>query len=281
TVGEPVTRTIIIDALGLEENMLTEPAWPAIVNARVYPDQPQGISRNDGKWVLGHKEFRYAVVPEKAGELVLPQLTLHWWDTVNDREQTAVLPEERLRVLPSVVVPGNSTATEPPAPVTGHVTAPGTAPGQPSPAGHWRWLSMFFAALWLATTAAYAWQWRTNRRQQEVKPELPEDESACLADLRRACEAGDAARARRALLRWLREYGPAESSGSLLGFAAQSTSADLRQQLLSLDATGFRPGHDPAWEGRELWQAFSTWHKARKGGQSRQPSDLTDLYARR
>ena len=74
TVGEPVTRTVIVDAVGLEENMVTEPAWPEIPNARIYPDQPQGISRDTGQWVLGHKEFRYAVVPEKEGELVLPEI---------------------------------------------------------------------------------------------------------------------------------------------------------------------------------------------------------------
>ena len=72
-VGEPVTRTVIVDAVGLEENMITEPDWPEISHARIYPDQPQGISRDDGQWVLGHKEFRYAVVPEKEGELVLPE----------------------------------------------------------------------------------------------------------------------------------------------------------------------------------------------------------------
>ena len=49
TVGEPVTRTIILDAKGLEEHMLEEPAWPELENARLYPDPPQGITPDDGK----------------------------------------------------------------------------------------------------------------------------------------------------------------------------------------------------------------------------------------
>ncbi|MBT8072847.1 MAG: hypothetical protein HKP21_03975, partial [Xanthomonadales bacterium] len=49
-VGEPVTRTVILDAVGLEENMLEEPVWPQIPATRIYPDQPQGISRDDGEW---------------------------------------------------------------------------------------------------------------------------------------------------------------------------------------------------------------------------------------
>ena len=85
--------------------MITEPAWPEIPNARIYPDQPQGISRDDGQWVLGHKEFRYAIVPEQEGELVLPELKVHWWDTVNNRQQTAVLPAKRIEVQASAVTP--------------------------------------------------------------------------------------------------------------------------------------------------------------------------------
>jgi hypothetical protein len=117
-VGEPVTRTVIIDAVGLEENMIAEPAWPELVGARIYPDQPQGITRDDGEWVLGHKEFRYAVVPEQEGELVLPELEVHWWDRINDRPQTTVLPAQTLRVLPSSLVP--------PAPQSTPAAAPGT-----------------------------------------------------------------------------------------------------------------------------------------------------------
>ena len=100
-VGEPVTRTVILDAMGLEENMLEEPVWPEVPASRIYPDQPQGISRDNGEWVLGHKEFRYAIVPEEAGELVLPEIRLDWWDTVANQQRTAILPEHRVNVLPS------------------------------------------------------------------------------------------------------------------------------------------------------------------------------------
>ena len=37
TVGEPVTRTVILEAVGLDEHMLEEPPWPTIDNARIYP----------------------------------------------------------------------------------------------------------------------------------------------------------------------------------------------------------------------------------------------------
>jgi hypothetical protein len=278
TVGEPVTRTIMVDAVGLEENMITQPPWPDVPDVRIYPDQPQGISRNDGKWVLGHKEFRYAVVPEKEGELVLPQLSLHWWDTLNDREQTAVLPEQRLRVLPSTLAP--------PAPAA-HVTAAGTVKGSttsapvPKPAltaGGWNGLTFLFAALWLVTLALLLQRQRGTRPQRAVTTPAERKEREVQAELKQACAANDAARARRALSHWLRDFGPAGASGSLLEFATQSASGELCRCLKMLDGMGFRPARQEAWNGADLWNAFSAWRKqwaAQRGGEN---ADVTDLW---
>jgi hypothetical protein len=280
TVGEPVTRTIIVDAVGLEENMITEPAWPAITDARVYPDQPQGISRNDGKWVLGHKEFRYAIVPEKAGQLVLPELTLHWWDIVNDREQTAVLPEQTFTVLPSATVPVPPPVAEPPGLAAPADAAPGSAAGGRAAPGFWPWLTLLFAILWLATISVFYWWQRPRRKPAAVKAEWSADETAVLTRLQQACEADDAAKARQALLRWLREFGPREAGGSLIEFAVRQSPPNLRQALLSLDAAGYRPGHEAAWAGKTLWKYFSDWRKSWAGGRQRQQPDPVDLYSR-
>jgi hypothetical protein len=280
TVGEPVTRTIMVDAVGLEENMLTEPPWPQVANARIYPDQPQGISRNDGKWVLGHKEFRYAVVPEQEGELVLPELRLQWWDTANDREQTAVLPEQRLLVLPSALAP------PPPAVAAAAAVAPGSVPAAAAPtpaagaaAAYWSWLTLLFAALWLGTSALLLRRHLPTRRQQPAQGGGAAGEDVLLNEIRQACAAGDAARARHVLGSWLRAFGPADAAGSLLQFAEESASEDLRQCLLELDASGFRPGQEAVWSGAGLWRSFAVWHRCRRGNPARSAAQVTDLYA--
>lgn len=275
TVGEPVTRTIMVDAVGLEENMITAPPWPDIPDVRIYPDQPQGISRNDGKWVLGHKEFRYAVVPEKEGELVLPQLSLHWWDTLNDREQTAVLPEQRLRVLPSTLAP--------PAPVTAAAAGAGSvaiAPVQQPVARvrYWNGLTYLFAALWLLTSILLFRRQRGIRTKPVTRTHAEQQEGEVLAELKRACSTNQAAQARQVLNHWLREFGPAGAAGSLLAFAAQFASVELRQSLLCLDALGFRPVQDEAWDGAGLWNAFSAWRKQRVAQGAEENADVTDLW---
>ena len=278
TVGEPVTRTVIIDAVGLEENMLAEPVWPELPGARIYPDRPQGITRDDGQWMLGHKEFRYAIVPEHAGELVLPELRLHWWDTVNDRQVMAVLPEQRLQVSPSAAVP---TAAPP----------SGAAPEALQPAGatagatqttttwdYWVWLTALFAGLWLVTLALYLRRLPLTRAPL-VNDFAAQNETALLEDFDRACSSGSPGEARRALSRWLRIYGPAEAGGSLLRFAYSVTQPGLRQALLSLDASGFEPSVSGVFDGRELAAAFSGWRSSEQRERHREARALTDLYA--
>jgi hypothetical protein len=276
-VGEPVTRTVIVDAVGLEENMITEPAWPEISNTRIYPDQPQGISRDDGQWVLGHKEFRYAVVPEKEGELVLPQLTVYWWDTVSDQQRTSVLSSQVIQVQPSVVTALPQQA----------VTAQeSTTAGGPTdirwangPA-YWRWLTLLFAFLWLSTVMI-AWRMRSRRNIQsnDRQSMLAEDESLLLKSLKRACDSEDSGQARRALSAWLSEFGPENSSGSLLDFAAGLDDEGLRASVYAMDSHGYRPDGTKNWNSRNFWKQFEAWKKSWKAAAARKPP-LTDLYAK-
>jgi hypothetical protein len=279
-VGEPVTRTIIIDAIGLEENMITEPAWPELPGARIYPDQPQGISRDDGQWVLGHKEFRYAVVPEREGELVLPELTVHWWDTANDRQRTAMLPAKVLEVGPSALVPPPGKAAPVVAPGGAAAAAPAAAPGE---AGYWRPLALAFAALWGLTVLAAGGIWTRQRRTAagaaRSQPEMGRSESVVLADLRAACEGGDSAAARRTLQAWLRDHGPT-GEGSLLKFASRCDDDALRKQIYALDAEGYRRQAGTEWSGRAWWSQFDAWRRSWVSSRSEQLPELTDLYAR-
>jgi hypothetical protein len=264
-VGEPVTRTIILDAVGLEENMLEEPSWPAVASARIYPDQPQGISRDDGAWVLGHKEFRYAVVPEAEGELVLPEVRLDWWDTISNRQRTAVVPEHRVQVLPSGLAAGTAPTVDMSAAATGlinPVNGPASALTD-AVISRWRLAAAVFAVLWLITLYV-AMRHPRPRPEKSHSKELPVQEKELLAQLRQACKRGDAITVRRMLRHWVNQFGPHDADGSLLQFAAISGSDTLKSQVYALDAGDFRPGEaaqadTAATDLGGLWKAFSGW----------------------
>lgn len=275
-VGEPVTRTVLIDAKGLAENMIVEPEWPELTGARVYADQPQGITRDDGRWVLGHKEFRYAVVPEEEGELILPELRVEWWDTKENMQRSAVLPAHTVMVQPSVLVP-------PPEP--GGMQAGPHAPGDGASAGArgsypWKWLTLLFAGLWLATLGL-AFRLGQNRAlaiERRAAADVAEQkEQDLLGSLRKACTQGDRTAARTCLQRWLLSHGPRACSG-LHDFAAHVDDDGLRSDLLALDADGFRPGGEGGWDGSRFWRRFSAWRQQR-AHRADPPAPASDLYA--
>jgi len=276
-VGEPVTRTIILDAVGLEENMLEEPAWPELENIRIYPDQPQGISRDDGQWVLGHKEFRYAVVPETAGELVLPEIRLDWWDTRANEARTAVLPEHRIKVAASNLEQvSNETASS----VNGTELLPNMAinPDLQSALTRWRLASLVLGVLWLATLALWLFRSPPAGKRSSGKAKPAGDESELLSGIKQACKVNDGPRVRQLFGRWIRKYGPPKAQGSMLEFAQDIDDDTLREAIFRFDAGEFSTSGKKDWNGVEFWQAFKHWQKS-DSSPAREHDAEPDLYA--
>jgi hypothetical protein len=278
-VGEPITRTVIVDAVGLEENMLEEPVMPEIDDARIYPDQPQGISRDDGEWVLGHKEFRYAIVPEQAGDLRLPEIRLEWWDTVKNEQRTAMLPGHTVKVFPSEL---NTSEAVPPAAVAAApamgVSTRGTAlTGNPI---LWKASTAVFAVLWLLTLFFYF-----RRTGPSVDPVTQNGNAApgekeLLKSIQQACQGHDASTARNSLAQWIRNYAPLELRGSMRDFGVSCRDPSLRKAIAELDASGFNDNGAGTWQGESLWRAFKHWQASAGRPPSAAVGDKPDLYAR-
>jgi len=279
-VGEPVTRTVIVDAKGLEENMLEEPAWPEVPNTRIYPDQPQGISRDDGEWVLGHKEFRYAVVPEKAGELLLPEIRLDWWDTVANKQRTAVLPEYKVNVLPSELA--QTTSVLPPAADVIPEVSMGPSTGSPvssATAAMWKITTGTFAFLWLLTLFFYFRRRPVSALPSSAGASDSLDEKELLKKLQKACQKGDASSTRKDLSRWVRNYAPESMRGSMRHFGMSCGVPALQTAIAELDTHGFADGGTGDWKGDALWSALKTWRNQPNDRKNSKVGEKPDLYA--
>lgn len=278
-VGEPVTRTVILDAVGLEEHMLEEPVWPEMQNARIYPDQPQGISRDDGEWVLGHKEFRYAIVPEKAGDLLLPEVRLDWWDTVNHRQRTAILPEHKITVLPSDLAPVAAVLPVTPdgmaAPV---IDLSGGPLGSVAGALLWKISTGVFALLWLLTLYFFYRRGPTVVTQTNSNGSVSLDEKALLKQLQQACQKGNAPAARKDLAQWIRNYAPTAMRGSMRDFGESCGDQALAQSIAELDSSGFVDEGVLVWNGSALWLAFRTWQNRTAKPTKTDVGESPDLY---
>ena len=216
-VGEPLTLTLRLQAQGLGFEQLPELKLPKIDGADIYPDKANTQNRDDGQWLFGERERKFAIVPNRPGPLTLPAITLGWWDTAHDRAETASVPAMHLQVQPAA-----ATASMAPAPhalPTGAAGEPAIAhignglPMESGDAGRtWRTLAWLAIAAWVVTMIGWITTLRAQRRQDEVRHAESEQSRTKSAALRRAFldAAGrhDWSASVRSLLEWARSKRP-------------------------------------------------------------------------
>ena len=101
SVGTSLTRTIKLTALGTEAEKLPVPKQNAGDGFKVYPspEQRETIQTPVGD-IQGVVSVSYILVPSKAGEMVLPEVRVPWFNTKTRQKEEAVLPQMTLTVLP-------------------------------------------------------------------------------------------------------------------------------------------------------------------------------------
>lgn len=187
SVGEPITRTIRISAQGLTGAQILPLTIAPSSQYKLYPDQPQLDQQVSSNGLLGTRTESLALVPNLAGEITLPAIEMRWWDTVNQRMQTASLPGKTVQVSASAtinnapVVPNNQLLTMEPLNLNAEAAkVENTAPSMLVK------LSLTFNALLLAAIAALV---AGRRRQQTVTQASSEVKTSALLNLKQQLKA--------------------------------------------------------------------------------------------
>lgn len=280
-VGDPVTRTIRLQAQGLGYEQLPEFDLAAPDGADVYPDKADTRTRDDGEWLYGERVRKFAFVPDRPGTLVVPGLSVRWWDTTHDRMQTSELPPRRVSVLPALRTP----AAAPPSDVQKSVPRGGGG-AEPiatdaTPAPGWRNLALLGFGLWLLTLAAWwAWGYRQRRAEpaQARHSQAPAGAAAQRAAFLRACALGDLAGCERALVAWGRTERP--HLHNLGALAAGLDDPIQRDAIAALQRVRYAsaPAQGIASQLGSVFRAGFSWKAVVRPAEA---SALPELYPRR
>ena len=273
--GEPVTRTLTLEAKGLEASQLPNLTMQATDTLRIYPEQPQLSNRTDGDWVFGRSEQRFTYVASQPGKLHLPAIQLTWWDSVNHKQENTVLPAWEV-----LVEPGSGTSTSP-APVTGAETSPpaesqhrdalnttgSSLPATGDTGIETRHYWQLGGALGVVMLLVGLLMVRRRRKSEAPDPRAAQragtdtaqpvrsnDNKALtrsLQSLRDACAKSDPQAAAGALLDWAAATWPEQPPRSLTALAARVAQGDavireLEAALYGADKQG--------WDGQPLWK---------------------------
>ncbi|MFT4653810.1 MAG: hypothetical protein ACI82S_001463 [Patiriisocius sp.] len=99
-VGEPVTRTITLTALGLTKEQLPNVNLPYHPSFKVYPEQPSLATVERNNKLIAQGVFNSAIIPEKAGSFVLPEARIPWFNVTTGETEFAILPARTIEVVP-------------------------------------------------------------------------------------------------------------------------------------------------------------------------------------
>ncbi|AFL72911.1 BatD family protein [Thiocystis violascens] len=294
-VGEPLTRTLTVTAQGVTAAQLPTLDLGTLDGVQVYPDQPQSEDLSGESVPTAIKSFKIALVPTRAGPLTLPEIRLHWWDTVADEPRVAVVPARTLEVAaapsggagPSPVIEA-TTGSEP----TGSAESSPDATRQPrSPAhpgigttGFWPWLTLLLGLAWLGTLV---W-WRRERRSrltvtnpiQEAQDRRAASLNAARRQVEKTCLAGDARAARAALLDWAHARWPDHAPQGLSELANRLGGEEIGDLLHVIDRAIYAPPGE-VWDGAAAWQTLAPWlGGATRDAPARADDPLPELYPR-
>lgn len=267
-VGEPVTRSITLQAVGLSADQLPEMTMPTLASLKIYPDQPQLDTTHNAQGLQATRVEKYAIVPTQPGNYTLPAINISWWNVNNNRAETATLPPTTIMVAPAA--PAN-TMTQ--APKSGPVTSPDssalatntpsalsaslTAQSEPGADNLWPWyLAVSLLSLaWLITL--YLWWRKPAARISKTAPPKTELAGKLLTKLKHACLANNPHQARQALLAWAAAHWPQQPANNLGAISARITDDNLKRELERLNAVLYAPQSD-SWSGAALWQAVNS-----------------------
>lgn len=274
--GENITREIKLTAAGLPAEAL--PPLPDAVPSglRSYPEEPERQTETTPAGLTSSLNQSVALVPVEAGEMTLPAIRIHWWDTEADRERFAVIPEKTLTVKdPNAIAAGEQppeagieSAAEP------DVSATATSVKTASAAtGLWQWLSLVLGLLWAGTL----WAWWWSRKSKTVTPVSTDNrhEDAAFDRLIEAVRDGKAVTSE-LLVEWANLHATGHGFRSAADVVDHFGDETLATELRRLQARLFAPGHEnDTWDGRPLARALE---QVRKRRPSRINAGLPPLY---
>lgn len=101
--GEPLTRGFKIVAEGIKSSQLPglNDLQISDNSFKIYADKPEmGEQIKDGN-VKSFRKEQYTLIPQHAGALTLPEISLAWWDVTKNEKVVTRIPSRTLQILPA------------------------------------------------------------------------------------------------------------------------------------------------------------------------------------
>lgn len=234
--GQALRRSIRIQAVGIDAGQIS-PLQVTAPGMLVDAEPPRLENRITGELNIGVREQTFRMVALRAGDIVLPELKLLWWDLDADALASATLPSRSVHVTADdAALAAVPPMTPVPAPAQASTSASNLSQGMsklettaPATPNRWPLLLVALALLCAGLALAYA-------RRPGVRAAWR---------LQRACRLGNAAAVRDGLLQWAAAVWPQAPPLTLEMLAERVPDPATRQALAALDRCLYGPNPGP------------------------------------
>jgi len=273
-VGEPITRTITLTAAGLGKAQLPKIIMNAPAGLKIYPDQAELHSNLTKERLISQKRQNFALVASHAGEYILPKITIAWWNTVTNKYQQAVLPEQTITIKANPDTPKSSMSNKENPSLAIPQQASAEPLTQPIIIEKNNYLQWVFLSLWLLTCIFWfchvIYLKRTSISHR--KPKQIKTVNNHYLSLMAACKQNNAEQALNLVLLWLNSSSMNDNGNEVSTLSEaivqinndEFTNAinDVQQYLYGKE-TG-----DSSWNGKDLLNAIQQVNASEKQGES-------------
>jgi hypothetical protein len=282
--GEPITRTITLTAIGVVEEQLPQITSLYPDSVKTYPDQAETTTVEKNDTLIAQRKQSIAIIPSQAGQLIIPEIRIPWFNTITQKTEFAVLAEKKLQILPSRTQP---TSAIPTSPVIQNVpeikpqTAMSTGLNKQniSLPQYWIWLTASLLVLWLLTLVF----WYKHVMLLKAKTKHPaysparntQNEQLLWKNLEKALNKNASLETQKCLALWLGNF-VQDKQAPLAESLKVINNQSLNQEVNTFLASRYSKNQS-SWESTALHQIL---RKMRKDGNINQHSkhELSPLY---
>jgi len=275
-VDQPLTRSIVLRATGVLDSQLPDIEIPAIEGLSLYAEQPVRAMAANEAGLIAEQRINWAIIPQRAGELVLPAINIEWFNTQTGNKETAVLAAETISVKASSASAGTDSASVSSSDsLQSHAdTSAITQSLLPGDTGvvqqesvqdeqamsdqiaelensstTWRNAAVAALALWLVSAALFFYRRFRFRPEQGLGAVRSKGQSlyskvSPLAGVEASCKEGDLTSVQRSLLEWSSRQWADQAPLTLSSLAQKIPESDARTLVRKLDAALYSPRVD-------------------------------------
>lgn len=264
-VGEPITRTLILEAQGLASSVLPPLPAPDTDSFKIYPDKAENKSHLGPDGLISHRTESFAFIPTKAGEATLPEIKIHWWNVDSNSLELVSLPARTIQVKGSAI--NNRTndpvRTPPPALAASDTTPPVLHNEDDGIGRSWQWIALICLVLWVTTIVGFLVYVRKNKGNASKTQAAITGPTDILkirnnhkSALKEACQSSNARAACTALVRWADTFDTNNKTLTLADAQKVFNNERLNQAIIKLETLLYKEGQPEKWDGTYFWEVI-------------------------